>query len=424
MAIVNAVIVDRERTRKDSYRAFVRLMGVLTGTFRCRVLPSGRRVMYLPGGYWDAEAGKIREPLAIFRDGKFVNKEVKESIHALAQLWWAVHVRGEEAKGREHLLPLVPFVDKGWTQETTIFVRPLSYVPREKAEAEGRPWDAGSAEVVLRDGDDEIRVRIYIRRRENGLEAALPKWVVPKKDMNKFGEEVELKEYYSKLHFNAGGGNIDGSVLASVTLLWAWYFQVPEPLLDRTGKCATCRFLTWRPEDKGLWEKDNPISCRWFCTRRIMYIDENYAKSEEARDLYWRGLEQQAARVLDRARFEFGCDLWESTSVAGFGSLSVKGRSKIYERPVVDGRLDGAVKRLKEPVVYFDAPGFHDPEFPSASIPEVRVWVRPLIEGAPKRDYWKEGVLAHPSRSNNTAEGGVNPPSTVITEEFISDVPF
>src|SRR5690606_5959265 len=143
------------------------------------------------------------------------------------------HVRGEKvAKEREHVLPLVPFADKGWTQETTIFVRPLSYVPREKAEAEGRPWDAGSAQVVLRDGNDEIQVRIYIRRRENGLEATLPKWVISKRNVDKRGNEVELKEYYSKLHFNAGGGNIDGSVLAATALLWAWYFRVPEPLLD------------------------------------------------------------------------------------------------------------------------------------------------------------------------------------------------
>lgn len=415
--MINYVVVDKDSIKSSgAFKAHIRLGGILIGKFRCNVDRYGVARLFLPGGEYSFDKKRWYEPITALHRGEFKNRELKERILQLSRSWYRLHVKKQAVDVRD--LPKIPFSDPGWTKETEVFVRPVSYTPPEQAETEGRPWDAGEARVVFLNGDVEISARIPIRRRPGGLEAALPKWTITETETDHLGRPVEVMKYVPRFRFHAGAGYIDGAVLGAVALIWAWYFRVPEPFVDRTGKCVSCRFLEYVLEEKGTWEKDDPVPRRWWCSAMGHYIDDTIARDEYVRDLQRRGKSKQVAWELGASRFYNTCENWESAEIFDFSLLRVKGKTKTYGADDIlkDRRLTRSIRQVSEPVVFFDAPGYEDKEGLGASVPDVRIWVRPLLEGAPKRDYWKEGVLTPPSGSDNITSGGVNPPS--------SDVPF
>lgn len=385
MSLINHVSVKDLRA-DGSLKANVRLGGILVGTYRRRVSEWGDETLFLPGGTMFKNGDgdwKISEPIVILDNGKFANLPFKLEIDELCDVWWARHKLNREIDPGDE--PVTRFVDRPWTEDTIVYVRPISYISPEEAQAMNRPWDAGRAELVVRKEDLEMIVKIPIRRRKNGVEATLPKWAINKKDIDALGREVTKTEYVPKFRFQAGGGYIDSQILGAITLIWAWHFDVKEDFVGRNGTCATCRHLKYEPEDKGLSDKDDPVGCKWLCTLFDQYIDKTAASSETVKRMYWSGQEALAAREAGMARFDYGCKQWEANGLAGLRSLGIQHGNESYEYDdfVENGQLNETIRNLDELTVFFVAPGFKDTESVGADVPSVNVWVRPLIEDAP-----------------------------------------
>lgn len=402
--LINHVSV-RELKPNGSLKANIRLGGILVGTYRRRVTEWGQENYFLPGGaMYEAEEGvwKITEPITVLENGRFVNHLVKQEIDELCDVWWMRHRLKQEIDPADE--PVTRFVDRPWTKDVVAFVRPVSYVSAEQARDLNRPWDAGRAELVLRTGDLELIAKIPIRRRATGVEASLPKWRIVKPDLDALGRTVESVEYVPKFRFQAGGGYIDSQILGAITLIWAWRFGVKEPFVTRKGTCSSCRHLAYRPEEKALTDKDDPVGRKWFCTLFDRYIDEAAASSEEVKRLYWSGQERLAAREAGLARFSYGCEQWESNGLAGLTSLKVYTEEGVvlhYEDFVMDGQLTEEVRNLDDLTIRFEAPEFNDPEDPGAYVPSVSVWVRPLIEDATSQETEERGQAP---RTNNATD--------------------
>lgn len=404
--LINHVSV-RELKPNGSLKANIRLGGILVGTYRRRVTEWGQENYFLPGGtMYEVEEGvwRITEPITVLENGQFVNHLVKQEIDELCDVWWMRHRLKQEIDPADE--PVTRFVDRPWTKDVVAFVRPVKYTSPEEAIKSNRPWDAGRAELVIRKEDLEMIVKIPIRRRATGVEASLPKWRIVKPDLDPLGRTVERVEYVPKFRFQAGGGYIDSQILGAITLIWAWRFDVKEPFVTRKGTCSSCRHLAYRPEEKALTDKDDPVGRKWFCTLFGRYIDEGAASSEEVKRLYWSGQERLAAREAGLARFSYGCEQWESNGLAGLTSLKVyteEGVGLHYEDFVMDGQLTEEVRNLDDLTIRFEAPGFDDPEDPGAHVPSVSVWVRPLIEDATSQETEERGRTPQAPRTNSSA---------------------
>ncbi len=387
MNLINHIEV-RDIRPNGAMKALVRLGGVITGTFRKTVSQKGHVALYLPGGTkYETPEGewKIWEPLTVLYKGRFVNRELKAELYRLAGVWWMRHKNGEpDEKFQAKDIARTSFADRHWTEPVELLVRPRSYVPLDEAEKANRVWDAGRAEVVIRKGDFDLIASIPIRRRAYGIEAAMPLWSITKIEEDYLGRPVETKEFVPRFHFQAGGGYIDGQVLGAVTLLWAWHFKVTEPLVNRRGRCVGCRFLEYKPDDRPLTEKEDPVGRRYWCSLRGFYVDDVAAK-RNAR-LYMQGMERLASIEAGLARFYTGCDEWVSRDTRL--DLKTLTFSHSEKEHTADGLLTetGTLKRhlfeVKEPTIRFTAAGYTNSEHPDTEVPATPVLVRPLLEGA------------------------------------------
>lgn len=398
--IINHIEVRNVRPN-GAMKAYVRLGGVVVGTFRKSVTRNGRVQLYLPGGQlMQTEDGswKIWEPLTVLYKGKFVNRELKAELYRLAGVWWKRHRLGV-SDFSERDIARTAFADRHWTKPVELFVRPISYVPLEEARKADQGWNAGRAEVVIREGDFELIATIPIRRRAYGIEAALPLWTIDRIEEDYLGRRVDTKEYVPRFHFQAGGGYIDGQVLGAVTLIWAWHFKVTEPLVVRSGRCVGCRFLKFQPDERALTQKEDPVSRRWWCDFHGLYVDDLAAR-KNAR-LYMQGLERLAAHEAGLARFYAGCKDWVSReSRPDLKTLQIGDR--YADAFLVDsGRLLPEFFALKGVEIQFTAPGYKNSEHPDTEVPATPVMIRPLpTQGAGRQQERRANDTPSPRQTS------------------------